>query len=109
MIVLRSICQQWETYTDEIQSQQRNSYQVPLVSTRLGRPRFDISQEQLIYLHSLSFSWSQIAAILGVSRMTLYRRRAEFGMPSRVIGDKQLRSMMREMHSFQPGLGKVMI
>jgi len=92
-------------YIDEIQSQQRNSYQMPLVSTRLGRPRFDISQEQLIYLYSLSFSWSQIAAMLGMSRMTLYWRRAEFGMlgsPCRVIGDEQLHSMVREMHSFQP-------
>ena len=44
--------------------------------------------------------------------MTLYRRRAEFGMlgsPSQVIGDEQLHSMVREMHSFQPGLGEVMI
>ena len=79
---------------------------MPLVFTRIGRPRFDISQEQLIYLHSLSFSWSQIAAILGVSCMTLYMRRAEFGIlssPIRLIGDEQLRSMLREMHSFQPG------
>lgn len=114
VIILWSISQQWENYIDEIQSQwSRNSYQVPLViSTSPGRPRFDISQEQLVYLHSLSFSWSQIAAILGVSRMTLYRRRAEFGMlgsPSQVIGDEQLHSMVREMHSFQPGLGEVMI
>ena len=97
-----------------MQSQQfRNSYQVPLVVfNRLGRPRFDISQEQLVYLRSLSFTWSQIAAILGVSRMTLYRRRAEFGMlmsPSQVISDEQLHSMVTEMHSFQPGLGEVMI
>ena len=60
VIILRSISQQWENYIDEIQSQwSRNSYQVPLViSTSPGRPRFDISQEQLVYLHSLSFSWS---------------------------------------------------
>ena len=114
MIVLRSISQQWEIYIDQLQSQLiRNSYQVPLVvSTSPGGPRFSILQEQLVYLHSLSFSWSQIAAILGVSRMTLYRRRAEFGIlssPNQFIGDEQLYSMVREMHSFQLGLGEVMI
>jgi len=46
--------------------------------------------------------------------MTLYRRRAEFGILSSpnqfiAIGDEQLYSMVREMHSFQPGLGEVMI
>ena len=58
VIVLRSISQQWEIYIDQMQSQQfRNSYQVPLVvSARPGRPRFDISQEQLVYLHSLSIT-----------------------------------------------------
>ena len=38
-----------------------------------GRPRFDISKEQLLYLYSFSFSWSDIAKVLGVSRMTIYR------------------------------------
>ncbi len=38
-----------------------------------GRPRFNVSREQLEYLSSLGFSWSEIASILGVSRMTVYR------------------------------------
>ncbi len=57
--------------------------------------RFDVSREQLEYLRSLSFHWIDIAALLGISRGTLYRfvilfqwlklyfmyrRRVEFGM-----------------------------
>ena len=37
-----------------------------------GRPRFDVARQQLEYLSSLSFSWSEIAALLGVSRTTIY-------------------------------------
>ena len=52
------------------------------VEGRRGRPRFDIPREQLVYLASLSFNWVQIASILGVSRMTMYRRRQELGIVS---------------------------
>ena len=38
-----------------------------------GRPQFDISKEQLEYLSSLGFKWTEVAALLGVSRMTIYR------------------------------------
>ena len=38
-----------------------------------GRPRFDVSKEQLEYLSLLSFKWNEIAVLLGVSRMTVYR------------------------------------
>ena len=38
-----------------------------------GRPRFEVNLEQLQYLKSLFFTWSEIAALLGVSRMTIYR------------------------------------
>ncbi len=38
-----------------------------------GRPRFDVNKSQLEYLESLSFKWTEIASILGISRMTLYR------------------------------------
>ena len=41
--------------------------------SRCGRPRFEVSRDQVTYLSSLSFKWTEIAAMLGVSRMTLYR------------------------------------
>ena len=50
------------------------SYQARIAHTgRRGRPKFDIDKEQIEYLLSLSFNWTEIAALLGVSRMTLYR------------------------------------
>ena len=66
----------------------------PKVEMRFGRgrPKFDISREQLLYLYSLSFSWTDISKMLGVSRMTIYRRRVAYGLtgePSNVPTDAQ--------------------
>ena len=34
---------------------------------------FEIAKEQIEYFLSISFTWIDIAALLGISRMTLYR------------------------------------
>ena len=49
------------------------SYHAPLVRVpgQVGRPRFAITREQLLYLASLGFKWTEIAPLLGVSRMTI--------------------------------------
>ena len=39
-----------------------------------GRPLLEVSIEEVEYLHSLHFSWTNIAEIMGISRSTLYRR-----------------------------------
>ena len=45
-----------------------------------GRPRAVVSQQQLLYLHSFNFSWTHIADLIGVSRVTLFSRRRELGI-----------------------------
>ena len=60
-----------EFYTDQ---SNHLAYQAPVTHLgRLGRPEFEISKDQPIYLASLSFTWTDIAALLCVSRMTIYR------------------------------------
>lgn len=76
-----------------------------------GRPQFAISREQLLYLSSLSFSWTAISNMLGVSRMTIYRRRVVYGLigePSNIPTDAQLRTILSEMKLGQPELGEVL-
>ena len=112
--LLRRIGQQWQVYLNELNSRlSYNSYRAQTVSSgRPGRPRFEISRDQILYLHSLSFSWSQISSLLGVSRMTIYRRRAAYGLLNsarQTMSDEQLRSVIRDIHSLQPALGEVMI
>ena len=77
-----------------------------------GRPRFIITQHQLHYLRSQMFSWSSIASLIGVSRMTVYRRRQEYGMvvvSSRSLNNKQLQTILRELRLSNPCLGEKMI
>ena len=72
---LRRVYNKWEEYDDIVNSHpERYSYHVPVIHrNRVGRPRFQISRDQLLYLISLSFKWTEISALLGVSRMTVYR------------------------------------
>ena len=72
---LRVLLDQWKEYRMLLDSTSFGfSYRASVTHTgRRGRPRFDIDKEQLEYLLSVSFNWSEIAALLGVSRMTLYR------------------------------------
>ena len=70
---------------------------MPLSQT--GRPIFDISKEQIQYLRSMSYTWVQISEILGVSHMTIYRRRQEYGMvenPGGNITDNELREVLQQ-------------
>ena len=38
-----------------------------------GRPRFRVTKAQIESLREIGFSWSKIAELIGVSRVTLYR------------------------------------
>lgn len=89
-----------------------SSYRSPTLQTgQRGRPRFGVSVEQLEYLASLSFSWSKIAKMLGISRMTLYRRRVQFGMlqRGRTVRDGELLVLLRDMRAEFPHMGEVMV
>ena len=71
---LQLIRRKWEEYQNIGSPNEALAYCVPVVHTgRRGRPRFDVTKKQLEYLASLSFTWSDIAALLGVSRTTIFR------------------------------------
>ena len=75
IVLLQSI---WHEYQNSI-GEHSAKYSVAVEHTQQkGRPRFSITREQLEYLHFLSFTWDTIASMLGVSRMTIYRRRQEY-------------------------------
>lgn len=79
---VRQIVLQWEHYIDEhMMRDAATSYVVPRERVvHAGQPRFVITREQLEHLASMSFSWTQIARMLAVSRMTVYRRCLEYGL-----------------------------
>jgi len=78
----------------------------------IGRPRLGIGRDQLEYFVSLSFNWTWIAAILGVSRMTVYRRRQEFGMldePRTNVSDGELLVLVEDIRKNKPECGEVIV
>lgn len=60
----------------------------------------------------MSFSWVQISEMLGVSYMTVYRRRREYGMsgtPNATLTDAELLLLVRRMQRESPALGQTMV
>lgn len=111
---LRPLSQEWQNYLDiKERYSDAVAYHSPLDHTsRRGRPRFIVSCEQLLYLRSLSFTWTEIASLLGVSRMTVFRRRQEFGIlndPSIEINDAELRVVLSQIRRTFPELGEKMV
>ena len=114
VVCVREIYSQWERHIDNrVMGDVTSSYSaVYSTVSRVGRPRFDITTEQIEHLASLSFSWTQIAGMLGVSRNTLYCRRVEFGLsigsPRENITNDQLHSILLHLHQEMPALGLTM-
>lgn len=107
------LSQQYEDRVDQIHAS-RTSYAYHASTVRdgrLGRPRFDVSSGQLEYLSSLLFTWTEVAALLGVSRMTVYRRRRELNLlnQGQSISMSALRTAIREIQIRSPNMGEVMI
>ena len=110
--ICRSLSVLWEQNLDRISISEASSIQPPLLRSTRGRPCFDITREQLTYLASMSFTWTGIAKMLGVSRMTIYRRRVEYSLvedPRVVPTDAQLCMAIKDIQAGQPEVGEVMM
>ena len=111
---LREIAQEWQMHIDQYEARNAaTSYAATAVQgARPGRPRFNITREQLEYLASMSFSWTQIARMLGVSQMTIYRRRLEYGLLEVGTGNMsndELQTVLLQMRRDLPALGETMV
>ena len=71
-----------------------------------GRPRFSVSKSQIEGLRDLGFTWSKIAAMIGVSRITLHRRIRELGLEEETryseIDDQELDVFVRTILALLP-------
>ena len=111
---LSSLLSVWREYESNISLTSHEArYTAPIThSGRQGRPKFVIPKEQLVYLKSVNFTWTSIASLLGVSRMTVYRRRAECGMlsdPANRLSDNELVAVLRELKTELPYIGEVIV
>ena len=114
---IQTMLSYWHLYQDRLDSVNTDvetGYQVQVVHVqgRRGRPTFGIASTQLEYLHSLGFTWTEMATLLGVSRMTLYRRHREFGMltdSARSVSDQELTEHLQQLRINSPYIGESMI
>ena len=113
---IQTMLSYWYLYQDRLESSSTDEtgYQIQVVHVqgRRGRPAFGIARNQLEHLHSLGFTWVKMATLLGVSRMTLYRRRREFGILSdsaRRVSDQELTEHLQRLRTNSPYIGESMI
>ena len=111
---LRKLHSKWQGRMEGDDAAISSAYSASVLRTgSLGRPRLLISEEQLQYLRSMSFSWRQISKLLGVSIMTVFRRRREYGMSSQNDGARishdELRTVLHRLRQELPTLGQTMM
>ena len=85
------------------------SYRCPThLTNRPGRPKYDITKNQLEFLRSKHFSWVNIAKLLHVSTRTLRRRKIELGIDDdfSVISEEELTRTMEEIIKITPNIGQ---
>lgn len=77
----------------------------------VGRPKFNISYEQLSFLVENRFTVPQIADMLGISVRTVHRRLAEYSLSIHSqysdISDTELDSIVAQVHSLFPMCGNL--
>ena len=86
----------------------RNFVTVETTGNALGRPRFVIPREQLVYMLDYGISLSDIAHALGVSKSTVKRRLRDYNITVRyqdVLTDGALDELVREVQAEFPNAG----
>ena len=76
----RQFYEQRLSWSDIHVSEQLERRSTAVFTDSSGRPSFVISQQQVLSLKELGFSWTKIAQLLGASRKTLLRKKKEFSM-----------------------------
>lgn len=114
MSFISSLLSYWDVYLDEVQRnvspfQYRAGTSQSSNPNNPGRPTFDVEKSQLEYLRSLNFTWTEIASLLGVSRMTIYRRRSEYGLLNgndREMTTSELTGIIQQLRHDNPYSGE---
>jgi hypothetical protein len=74
-----------------------------------GHPRYEIDEEQVMFLRSKFFSWRKIAQILCISDCTLRRKRQEFAARTENFSDiseADLCDMVESIRCLTPNIGQ---
>jgi len=80
-------------------------------SGEVGRPRYQVTSRQIEMLRETGMSWKRVAASLGISVSTLYRRREELNIANGFsdIEDASLDEHIRDILSMTPNAGQTYV
>ena len=111
---IHGIILEWELHLDRLDNErERTAYRVGRCYTgHRGRPKFHVSKDQLVFLRTLSFSWTKIASLLGISRVTVYRHQRTYGLLAEgdiIPSDQMLRELLRHIRLDAPDLGQTLL
>ena len=112
-VALPGIISEWEACLERLDSERElTRYKVERIRNGRGRPKFHVTKVQIMFLRSLSFSWTNVESILGISRLTLYRRRRAYGLVFEgdiVPDDQLLKELLRLIKLNYPELGQTLL
>ena len=77
-----------------------------------GRPRLDLSINDIKALRAMNYSWTKIASLLNISRSTLYRRLQENNITTNdflSLSDATLDAIVHSIKCDHPNHGEVML
>lgn len=108
---IREIIRKWELHVNSLDSRlERLRYRIEReYSGSRGRPKFHVCKDQLVYLRELAFSWTKIASLLGISRVTVYRRRRNYHLLSQgevIPSDEHLQELVKLIRLNSPDVGQ---
>lgn len=94
--------------------QETESRIVPLAaqSGAPGRPRYDLTADQINHCLDLGYSWQGIASLFGIDRRTLFRHRQRLSIPSAEytsLSDENLTLTIREILQNTPNAGETYV
>ena len=80
---------------------------------RIDKPSKILNSEQIIHLRNVGFTWSDVSALCGVSRMTLWRKRRDCEISEcprySNISDSDLEFVIRNIKMTHPDVGERML
>lgn len=77
-----------------------------------GRPRYDLTADQINHCLDLGLNWQGIASLFGIDRRTLFRHRQRLGIPSQdytPLSDEDLMSIVGQILSNTPNAGETYV
>lgn len=111
VVVLDSLHQQ---LTQILQQNQCQAYAIVPTSRSgtPGRPRYDLTMDQINNFLDLGFNWQAISSMLGIDRRTLYRHRLRLNIPSlqyTPVSDETLMLIIGQILANTPNAGETYV